>query len=83
MQTRFIYSYFGIFGDPLIDTLHDPYPDGLLARLAAKGVNGIWMHVVLHQLSPGGNDFPEFGEGHLTRLQNLRRIVERAKPKLH
>ena len=76
---RFIYSYFGIFGDPLIDTIHDPYPDGLLARLAAKGVNGIWMHVVLHQLAPGGSDFPEFGEGHLTRLHNLRRIVERAK----
>ncbi|HTN09130.1 hypothetical protein [Agriterribacter sp.] len=76
---RFIYSYFGIFGDPLIDTLHDPYPDGLLARLASKGVNGIWMHVVLNQLAPGGNDFPEFGEGHLTRLHNLRRIVERAK----
>lgn len=76
---RFIYSYFGIFGDPLIDTLHDPYPDGLLSRLAAKGVNGIWMHVVLNQLAPGGNDFPEFGEGHSMRIANLRRIAERAK----
>lgn len=76
---RFIYSYFGIFGDPLFDTLHDPYPDGLLSRLAAKGVNGIWMHVVLSQLAPGGNDFPEFGEGHHIRIANLRRIAERAK----
>lgn len=76
---RFIYSYFGIFGDPLIDTLHNPYPDGLLARLASKGVNGIWMHVVLHQLSPGGSAFPEFGSGHLSRLANLRSIVQRAK----
>ncbi len=76
---RFIYSYFGIFGDPLIDTLHDPYPDGLLSRLAAKGVNGIWMHVVLNQLAPGGNDFPEFGEGHRIRIANLRRIAQRAK----
>ncbi|HRP32179.1 MAG TPA: hypothetical protein PKV73_09815 [Agriterribacter sp.] len=76
---RFIYSYFGIFGDPLIDTLHNPYPDGLLARLASKGVNGIWMHVVLHQLSPGGSAFSEFGSGHLSRLANLRSIVQRAK----
>lgn len=76
---RFIYSYFGVFGDPLIDTELDPYPEGLLARLAAYGVNGIWMHVVLNQLAPGGDGFPEFGVGHNERLANLRRIVERAK----
>ncbi len=76
---RFIYSYFGVFGDPLIDTLSNPYPDGLLERLAAHGVNGIWMHVVLNQLATGGNDFPEFGEHHEKRLTNLKRIAERAK----
>ena len=76
---RFIYSYFGVFGDPLINTELDPYPDGLLAKLAAHGVNGIWMHVVLNQLAPGGEDFPEFGERHQERLLNLRRIVDRAK----
>ncbi|MCO5240149.1 MAG: hypothetical protein M9904_08830 [Chitinophagaceae bacterium] len=78
-QLRFIYSYFGIFGDPLIDTLHDPYPDGLLARLAEKGVTGVWMHVVLSQLAPPGTDFPEFGEGHEKRIANLKRIAQRAK----
>lgn len=78
-QLRYIYSYFGIFGDPLIDTLHDPYPEGLLARLAARGVTGVWMHVVLNQLAPGGTDFPEFGMGHETRIANLKRIAERAK----
>ena len=76
---RFIYSYFGVFGDPLIDTSLDPYPEGLLSRLAAKGVNGVWMHVVLNQLAPGGKDFPEFGAGYSERIANLRRIVERAK----
>ena len=45
-ELRYIYSYFGIFGDPLIDTIHNPYPEGLLARLAEKGVTGVWMHVV-------------------------------------
>lgn len=75
---RYIYSYFGVFGDPLIDNSIDPYPDGLLARLAEKGVNGVWMHVVLNQMAPGGSDFPEFGENHKLRINSLRKIVERA-----
>ena len=76
---RFIYSYFSVFGDPLIDTSLDPYPSGLLSRLAAEGVNGVWMHVVLNQLAPGGKDFPEFGAGHEQRIANLQKIVTRAK----
>jgi hypothetical protein len=76
---RFIYSYFGAFGDPLLDTTVDPYPDGLLEKLSEMGVNGVWMHVVLRQLAPGGPDFPEFGEGHEQRLENLRKMVARAK----
>ena len=75
---RFIYSYFGAFGDPLIDAELNPYPDGLLARLAENGVNGVWLHVVLRQLAPGGEHFPAFGDGHEKRLANLRRLVERA-----
>ncbi len=76
---RFIYSYFAAYGDPLIDPSFDPYPDGLLVRLAEQGVNGVWMHVVLNQLAPGGKDFPEFGAGCNERIANLRRITERAK----
>lgn len=76
---RFIYSYFGVFGDPLIDTSLDPYPDGLLTRLAERGVNGVWMHVVLNQLAPGGKDFPEFGKDADKRLKNLKGIVDRAR----
>ena len=60
---RFIYSYAAVFGDPLADPRSDPYPDGLLERLSAMGINGVWMHVVLRDLAPGGKDFPEFGEG--------------------
>ena len=48
---RFICSYFGSFGDPLADPSLDPYPGGLLARLAANGVNGVWLHIVLRQLA--------------------------------
>ena len=76
---RFIYSYFGSFGDPVRDAAANPYPNGLLAKLADVGVNGVWMHVVLRQLAPGGEHFPEFGDGHEQRLANLRRLVQRTK----
>lgn len=75
---RFIYSYFAPFGDPLMDNQPDPFPEGLLARLADVGVNGVWLHVVLRHLAPGGEDFPEFGKGHQQRLANLRRLAQRA-----
>jgi hypothetical protein len=78
-RLRFIYSYFAMYGDPLSNPQLDPYPDGLLTRLRAQGVNGIWLHTVLRQLAPGGPIFPEFGEGHKERLANLRKLVERAK----
>ncbi|QDT17609.1 hypothetical protein [Alienimonas californiensis] len=76
---RFLYSYFAVYGDPLLDPAVDPYPEGLLQQLAARGVNGVWLHVVLRQLAPGGPDFPEFGQDHERRLANLRRLVERAE----
>ena len=75
---RFVTSYFGSYGDPLAGGGPDPYPDGLLARLAAEGVNGVWLHVLLRQLAPGGADFPEFGEGGPGRLRALRGMVARA-----
>ncbi len=78
-QLRFIYSYFAPYGDPLANPDLDPYPDGLLQQLSAVGVNGVWLHVVLRDLAPGGADFPEFGAGHEKRLANLRTLTERAK----
>ncbi len=76
---RFIYSYFAVYGDPLWDATLDPYPDGLLQRLSALDVNGVWLHVVLRDMAPGGTAFPEFGAGHERRLANLRTLVARAK----
>jgi len=76
---RFVYSYLAVFGDPLKNPELDPYPDGFLQRLSSVGINGVWLHVVLRDLAPGGETFPEFGEGHAQRLANLRRLVERAK----
>lgn len=74
---RFIYSFFAVYGDPLLDPDLDPYPDGLLQRLSDLGVNGVWMHTVLRTLAPS-KTFPEFGENHERRLANLRTLVERA-----
>ncbi len=75
---RFIYSYFASFGDPLLQPELDPFPDGLLQRLNKQGINGVWLHVVLHQLT-SSKIFPELGTGHETRLKNLRILAKRAE----
>ena len=79
VSLRFVYSYLALFGDPLLNPELDPYPDGFLQRLSSVGVNGVWLHVVLRDLAPGGEAFPEFGENHARRLANLRVLVERAR----
>jgi hypothetical protein len=76
-KIRFLYSYCGVFGDPLLTPELDPYPDELLRRLSSLGVNGVWLHVVLHQLASSAI-FPELGVGHEQRIANLRRLVDRA-----
>ncbi|MGV8091111.1 MAG: hypothetical protein AB2L24_04515 [Mangrovibacterium sp.] len=76
---RFIYSYFALYGDPLLNDDADIFPDGLLGKLSDLGVNGIWLHVLLRDLAPGGKAFPEFGANHEIRLKNLRKTVEQAK----
>ncbi len=75
---RIVYSYVAVFGDPLMVPELDPYPEGLLQRLASVGVNGVWMQGLLRDLAPGGQTFPEFGKDHETRLANLRGLVERS-----
>ena len=74
---RFIYPYFALYGDPLLDRSIDPFPKGYLEKLARRGVDGIWLQAVLRNLAPS-RQFPEFGEGWETRLENLRRFVRRA-----
>ena len=75
---RLIYSYFAVYGDPLSDPSLDPYPDRLLAKLAERGVNGVWLHAVLRQLA-ADPAFPEFGQGSEKRLAELKKLVERAR----
>jgi len=75
---RFCYSYFALYGDPLLEEDLDPYPDGYLEKLAASGVNGVWLQGVLSKLAP----FPwdaKVSRDHEKRLANLQRLCERAK----
>lgn len=75
---RYCYSYFALYGDPLLDPALDPYPDGYLARLAASGVDGVWLQGVLTRLAPFPWD-PALSKGYETRLRNLKNLVARAR----
>ena len=78
LDPRYVYSYFALYGDPLLETKIDPFPKGFLEKLARAGVNGVWLQAVLRTLAPS-KSFPEFGEGWEARLKNLARLVERAR----
>jgi hypothetical protein len=78
LDPRYVYSYFALYGDPLMEADIDPFPEGFLEKLARVGVNGVWLQAVLRTLSPS-RIFPEFGEGWETRLENLSKLVERAQ----
>ena len=78
-ELRYIASYFATFGEPLLDPEIESCPEGLLQRLAAAGVNGVWFHTVLRTLVPPTEDFPEFGKDHERRIAGLNKLVQRAK----
>ena len=73
---RIAFSYFSDYVDPLMTDMS--YPDGLLAELAQKGVNGVWLHIVLNSLVEpmgifaGSPDAPK-------RIKNLNKLIERAE----
>jgi hypothetical protein len=75
---RFCYSYFALYGDPLLERDADPYPDGYLARLAETGVTGVWLQAVLYKLAPFPWD-PALSVRRDERLANLRKLVARAR----
>lgn len=74
---RFCYSYFALYGDPLLDPDLDPYPDGYLKRLSALGVNGVWLQGVLQKLAPLPWYVEDAGERE-KRLSNLRSLARKA-----
>ncbi|MCX6905926.1 MAG: twin-arginine translocation signal domain-containing protein [Verrucomicrobia bacterium] len=74
---KFCYSYFALYGDPLLEIEADPYPEGYLARLANSGVTGVWLQAVLYKLAPFPWE-PERSLRYQDRLKNLRKLVARA-----
>ena len=74
----FCYSYFALYGDPLLDDTADPYPDEYLDRLAATGVDGVWIPTLLRTLAPFPWD-PTLSARYSERLKNLRELVSRAR----
>ncbi len=77
-ELRFCYSYFALYGDPLLAPAEDPYPEGYLARLAQTGVTGVWLPVMLSQLARVPWEI-EPDRSRAIRLRNLRRLVARAR----
>lgn len=77
LNPRYVYSYFALYGDPLLNSDIDPFPDGFLERLAEAGMSGVWLQAVLRSLAPS-SAFPEFGAGWETRIRNLNKLIERA-----
>jgi len=74
----FCYSYFALYGDPLLDKQADPYPDAYLKRLAEVGVDGVWLQAVLYKLAPFPWE-PHLSERYQERLASLQRLIARAK----
>ena len=74
---RMIYPFSANYGDPFAEDGVPSCPEGLLADLAARGINAVWFHVVLSTLTTDAK-YPEFGDGAARRLANLRGMVERA-----
>ena len=74
---RFCYSYFALYGDPLLDEEADPFPEGYLERLAEVGVDGVWLPGILHKLAPFPWE-PAVAARHSERLEVLARLVRRA-----
>jgi len=74
---RMVFSYNAVYGDPLMDAKQSSYPDELLERLSAMGVNAVWVHSVLRMLVAPEGPFP--GDEHYKeRLDNLNTLVKRA-----
>ena len=74
---RIAYSYFAIYGDPLLNEELDPYPEELLKQYAQMGVNGVWLQGILYQLVDFKFDM-SMSKDRGKRIGNLKKLIERA-----
>ena len=73
--TRIIHGYITPCGDTFGIDSETYLPDTLLSKYAAVGVNGLWFHALLTDLSP--YPFKNTGERYVVRRENLRKLIER------
>jgi len=72
---RIAYSYFAIYGDPLLNEELDPYPEELLKQYAQTGVNGVWLQGILYQLADFTFDL-NMSKDREKRIANLKKLIE-------
>ncbi len=77
-RLRLAYAYNAPYGDPLLDSSMDPYPNEMLDRYAAVGINAVWLPATLYTLLPWIGE-SEFSAGHEIRLHNLRNLANRVR----
>lgn len=75
---RYLYSYFALYGDPLLEPGIDPFPEGYLEKLARAGINGVWMQCILNRMARSPL-FPEFGDRSEERLARLSALTRRLR----
>ena len=74
---KLIFPYCANYGDVLADGDAASCSEGLIARLAARGVDALWFHVVLSQLSTDPK-YPEWSVEAPRRRAALQKLVDRA-----
>ncbi len=76
LSPRYCYSYFALYGDPLLTPELDPYPNGYVAELSRAGVDGVWLQAVLQKLAPFPFE-PLRADKHEARLKSLGNLTRR------
>lgn len=74
---RMIYSYCGLYATALDRDISLSYPDALLKKYTATGVNAVWLPAVLYQLCPFPFD-ESYSVGWEERRERLRALIARA-----
>lgn len=78
-KLHLIHGYLSPCGDAFAVDGKTYLPDALLARYASYGINGIFIHGLLSNLSPYPFN-PEQAKGYEARRERLNELVERCKP---
>ncbi len=74
---RIIYSFCGLYSNVLDQDISISYPDSMLKKYQAAGVNAIWLPIVLYQLVPFPFD-ESYSVNYEKRRERLNQLIERA-----